>query len=282
MAYELSAEQRAALVKGIRAWNGKRQLLINRINRLEPAGYESVSSPLSVEGQIYPTLPSTRNLKSELPRINSQEDYMKVISELNLIREPDALHWSIDEGVLTTKVQKEVNSRLKHEIDMQRAQARANQDNIPLDSQQAYNALTDGTELKLPTEGEIDLSVEDISTIQKYEWTSEDRKEQIRRNTINNMVYDYLDMWEMPSNYHNTMQGYEQLIQDIIFLRDAFPDELRKVFNSGYDETMIDFIYITSEAYPNLTFEVRHQRAVNFWHSIRNEIWRNKLRGETE
>lgn len=96
-------------------------------------------------------------------------------------------------------------------------------------------------------------------------------------------MYDtYIDAWTDITNMHMGMTGYEQLIVDLNWLYRFAPRRLMKIFNSGYDEADPKFIVPSKNSpYVYIDYEVRHNRAVNFWHAqrVKEENRRNSNNG---
>lgn len=135
----------------------------------------------------------------------------------------------------------------------------------------------DNTDLVYEDSGEYDYSIEDIDEQTKYDWNVEDSKDQIDTGSLNSKYKAYIETWTRFANFHNSMSGYGQLIEDLLYLKDVHPRFLMTIFNMGYDEADLKFISPAKNSpYVNLDYRARHNRAVNFWHQKRLEADRRK------
>lgn len=130
-----------------------------------------------------------------------------------------------------------------------------------------FATLASDTDIIPDEAGEFDDSVEDVDSGTLTRWRQEDMRAK-REQIMPDAMYEvYLAVWQSPLNFHNTMHGYQDLIDALEWMADNRPDVLNKMFNSGRDE--IDPDYITesggnSNPYVNIPYETRHNRAVNF------------------
>lgn len=137
-----------------------------------------------------------------------------------------------------------------------------------LDSMSApeFGAIASDTEIPLPG-GEPDDGVEDVDASTLNRWREEDARE--KRATVEPVaMYDtYMAVWTDPANMHDSMPGYQDMIDALEWLATKRTDVLNKMFTIGRDE--MDPRYITtsggaSNPYVNTPYETRHMRAVDY------------------
>lgn len=129
-----------------------------------------------------------------------------------------------------------------------------------------FGAIASDTEIPLPG-GEPDDSVEDVDASTLNRWREEDARE--KRASIEPVsMYDtYMAVWTDPANMHDSMPGYQAMIDALEWMASHRTDVLNKMFTIGRDE--MDPRYITTSGgannpYVNIPYETRHMRAVDY------------------
>lgn len=129
-----------------------------------------------------------------------------------------------------------------------------------------FGAIASDTEIPLPG-GEPDDSVEDVDASTLNRWRDEDARE--KRASIEPVsMYDtYMAVWTDPANMHDSMPGYQDMIDALKWMVSNRTDVLNKLFTIGRDE--MDPRYITTSGgannpYVNIPYETRHMRAVDY------------------
>lgn len=268
--FELTPEDRAALLKAVRGWNGT---ITFHEARLKLRGLEKEDNLISI--------PPRRTLKGEVEKISSYDDFEAVMNELELIRKPGMLNFSghIELSDPKRPYNKVFLSNIDYELynsyegDERLSERELNREHIPeLDemSAPAYAATMDGTDLYEADEGEIDTSVEEeITPLVEWERKSQDSIAHRFSNRTSSKAKNYLTEWQAAYNFHSTMNGYRQLIDDIDYLYENYPRDLERLFNMGYRELDIPWINISNPTYIEIEFEKRHVMAVRFVHEQR-------------
>lgn len=138
-----------------------------------------------------------------------------------------------------------------------------------LDSMSApeLGAIASDTEIPLPG-GEPDDSVEDVDASTLNRWREEDAREKRAAIEPISTYYKYMDAWTDPVNMHDSMAGYQDMIDALEWLASNRTDVLNKMFTIGRDEMDPRYIIISGgpdrNPYFNIDYAVRHRRAVEY------------------
>lgn len=127
-------------------------------------------------------------------------------------------------------------------------------------------AMASDTEIPIPG-GEPDDSVVDVDASTLNRWREEDARE--KRAAVEPVaMYDtYKAVWTDPANMHDSMPGYQDMIDALEWLATKRTDVLNKMFTIGRDEMDPRFITTSGGAnnpYVNTPYETRHMRAVDY------------------
>ena len=234
-------------------------------------------------------LPRKMTLKQLKAQIFSEADFRRIIgykgdakhgkwSRMERIKRPGAMDFveTPDGGFATNyDINEERNDRRANErrtAKRRKAQeTKLYEDDDAVDfgtmSAEEYARRMANNDLLLPYEGEPDSSVEDVAPETKRQWDREDAERQRAQASVGSMYEKYRGVWSDPVNMHDSMEGYQAMLDALDWLYDNAPDVLDKMFNSGYDQMEINYIVISDGAgnpYIGIPYEVRHKRAVDF------------------
>lgn len=243
-------------------------------------------------GDLKRYLPERVTVDEIKGRIHSRNDFRRIVgykadeqrgrsSELGRIlkkNNPHALDLEVQpSGVITTQYERKEYKLTKQRLDRRRKQMRQDMETelflgdkaVKFDEMSGpeYAASVDGTDLVQPDEGEPDTSVEDVDEPTKAKWRAEDARAHAESVQVDAMVNVYLKTWEDITNDHESLPGYQDLIDAIEWMEQHKPRELNKMFNSGADEIDPQWVYHDTWANPYtgiVPFEQRHQRAVRY------------------
>lgn len=234
-------------------------------------------------------LPHKMTLKQLKAEIFSEADFRRIVgykgdakrgkwSRMERVKRPDAMDFEeTPDGGVATKydMREERNNRRANE--RRTAKRRKAQETKMYDGDDVYNFDNMSAEeyarhmsdndLLLPDEGELDDSVEDIDPETKRRWEREDEERKRWQSSVGAMYEKYRDAWTAPENMHESMGGYDRLLEALDWLYENAPNVLDKLFNGGYNEMDIQYIVISggpSNPYIETPYDTRHKRAVDF------------------
>lgn len=114
--------------------------------------------------------------------------------------------------------------------------------------------------------GEADPSVEDVDAQTKARWEFDDSVMKEARSNVASKFWEYHGVWTADKNRHMKMpRGYE-VASALTWLYENRPDVLEKMFNSGRDEMVVDYIYLNpkSTVYASIPLDDRHMNAASY------------------
>lgn len=136
-----------------------------------------------------------------------------------------------------------------------------------------------GNDLIPDDAGEPDPSVEDVDEQTKARWEFDDSVNKLARSNIHAKFWEYYGVWTADKNRHMKMPRGSETASALTWLYENRPDVLEKMFNSGRDEMVVDYIYLnpTSTVYASIPLDERHANAASY---ILNEY--SKVLASTE